>query len=121
MASKKEIFIKEISDALVNLEDFSLSDDARTYFEALKGGVEKDKPAFTENGKIVLQYMKDNKEIYNNLFKAKEIGDGIGISSRTASGAMRKLVTDGYVEKLGENPVTYSLTTKGIEININVE
>ena len=52
---------------------------------------------------------------YNNLFKAKEIGEGLGISSRTASGAMRKLVTDGYIEKVGATPVVYSLTTLGVE------
>ena len=79
------------------------------------------KPKFTENGKLVLQYMKDNKDNYNNLFKAKEIGEGLGISSRTASGAMRKLVTDGYIEKIGESPVVYSLTVAGIEVDLNVE
>ena len=74
-----------------------------------------------ENGKLVLKYMQDNKENYNNLFKAKEIGEGLGISSRTASGAMRKLVTDGYIEKIGESPVVYSLTESGTEVDPNAD
>jgi predicted transcriptional regulator len=41
------------------------------------------------------------------------------INSRTVSGAMRKLVTDGFVEKIGENPVIYSITEKGKNIEIN--
>ena len=45
----------------------------------------------------------------------------MNITSRTASGAMRKLVTDGYVEKMGENPVVYSLTDKGITIDLSAE
>ena len=65
--------------------------------------------------------MQENKETYNNLFKAKEVGEGMNITSRTASGAMRKLVTDGYVEKMGENPVVYSLTDKGMTIDLSAE
>lgn len=32
--------------------------------------------------------------------------------------ALRKLVTDGYAEKMGTSPVCYSLTQQGIEENI---
>ena len=41
------------------------------------------------------------------------------VSSRTISGAIRKLVTDGYVEKVGQEPVIYALTEKGKNIVIN--
>ena len=34
------------------------------------------------------------------------------------SGAMRKLVTDGFVEKVGQDPVIYSITENGKNINI---
>jgi len=37
----------------------------------------------------------------------------MGISSRGASGTLRKLVNDGFCEKLGQDPVIYSLTKKG--------
>ena len=38
------------------------------------------------------------------------------MTSRTVSGAMRKLVTDGYVEKIGTSPVVYSVTQAGREV-----
>ena len=122
--SKKETFIAEIEAIIEKMKatgEWSLSDDALIYFEALKGAADKEKPAFTENGKAILQFMQENKETYNNLFKAKEVGEGMNITSRTASGAMRKLVTDGYVEKMGENPVVYSLTDKGMTIDLSAE
>ena len=91
-----------------------LTGDALDYWNVLIQTGDTSKPKFTENGKLVLGYMIENKETFRNLFKAKEIGEGLGISSRTASGAMRKLVTDGYVEKIGQDPVVYALTEKGL-------
>ena len=35
------------------------------------------------------------------------------MTSRRVSGAIRKLVTDGYVEKVSQDPVIYALTEKG--------
>jgi len=118
--SKKECFIKEIQEIINDLhegtkiEDY-LSSDALDFWNGLNTSGDTDRPAFTENGKLVLGYMQINKNTYNNLFKAKDIGEGLGISSRTASGAARKLVTDGYIEKVGKDPVVYSLTQKGIK------
>ena len=112
--SKKETFIREVLALTGDAPENVFSADALDYWNGLNATGDKEKPAFTPNGIIVLKYMQDNKETYNNLFKAKEIGEGLGISSRTASGAMRKLVSDGYAEKIGENPVVYSLTEKGI-------
>ena len=119
--SKKEAFINEISNIIQNqtgqkLEDI-LSPDAFDYWNGLQINGDSDKPLFTDNGKLVLKYMQANKEVYNNLFKAKDVGEGLSISSRTASGAMRKLVTDGFVDKVGKDPVVYSLTQKGVETN----
>lgn len=67
----------------------------------------------TENGLKILQYMQQNQEKYNNIFSAKNIGEGLFMSSRSISGSMRKLVTDEYVQKIGNNPVCYSLTEQG--------
>lgn len=117
--TKKEKFINEISNIIQNqtgqkMEDI-LSSDALDFWNGLNMGGDIGSPTFTENGKLVLGYMQDNKDTYNNLFKAKDIGEGLGISSRTASGAARKLVTDGYIEKVGKDPTIYSLTQKGVE------
>ena len=113
--SKKEKFIEEITKLLQDNPENFLSPDALDFWNGLNASGDTDRPAFTENGKLVLGYMQTNKDTYNNLFKAKDIGEGLGISSRTASGAARKLVTDGYIEKVGKDPVVYSLTQKGIE------
>ena len=49
----------------------------------------------------------------------RDIAEALFVSSRSVSGAMRKLVTDGFVEKIGQDPVMYSLTEKGKNIEIN--
>ena len=116
---KKEKFVLEIEQALKE-QKISLSEDAQIYFEALKGE-DSDSPRFTENGKAILKFIQENKDTYNNLFKAKDIGEGMGISSRTASGSLRKLVNDGFVEKLGENPKMYSLTEEGESVTFDSE
>ena len=50
--------------------------------------------------------------------KARDIAEGLFISSRAVSGAMRKLVSDGFVEKVGQDPTIYSLTNNGKIISI---
>ena len=119
--SKKEKFIDEITKLLQDSPENYLSSDALDFWNGLQVSGTNGRPQFTENGKLVLKYMQDTKDQYNNLFKAKEIGEGLSISSRTASGAMRKLVTDGYVEKIGSDPVVYSITEKGISVNLTIE
>jgi len=125
--TKKEAFLKIVKTEIFDRPDIwaenypDIFSDAADYFNGLSVSGDGGKPQFTENGKLVLKYMQDNKDTYNNLFKAKDIGEGMGISSRTASGAMRKLVTDGWVEKIGENPVVYALTQSGTDINPDAE
>ena len=52
------------------------------------------------------------------MWKSRDIAEGLFIASRAVSGAMRKLVTDGYVEKVGQDPVVYTLTELGKNIEI---
>ena len=52
------------------------------------------------------------------MMKAKEIAEGMFMGSRAVSGAMRKLVADGFVDKVGQDPVMYILTEKGKNIKI---
>ena len=113
--TNKETFIKEIEE-LVSTSCHRLSEGARAYFEQLKAAPEKEKAPFTENGAKVVIWMQENYESYNNILKAKEIGDGLFCSSRTVSGAMRKLITDGYVNKTEGIPTCYSLTDLGMSV-----
>ena len=41
------------------------------------------------------------------------------MSPRSVSGSMRKLLTDGYCEKTGKDPVCYLLTEKGKTFSID--
>lgn len=120
--TNKELFIAEIEELLADrCKTFGgdgLSEGARAYFEQLKATPEKEKPPFTENGAKVLIWMQENYESYNNILKAKEIGEGLFCSSRTVSGAIRKLITDGYVSKTAGTPVCYSLTEAGKAVEV---
>ena len=115
--TNKEMFIQEVEE-LIRAEQDIFSEGARAYFETLKATPEKEKAPFTENGAKVLIWMQENYESYNNILKAKEIGDGLFCSSRTVSGAMRKLITDGYVSKTEGTPTCYSLTELGMNVTV---
>lgn len=112
-----EKFIKYVDDLIVQTNS-TMPDDVAEFYNMLCASKANlsDKPAFTESGLMILEYLQglDSKGL-----KAKEIADGMDISSRKVSGAMRKLVTDGYVEKFGQNPVIYAITEKGKNFNIN--
>lgn len=116
--SKKQEFIEYVEAVIRGQEEpLEMTENVRLYWEAFKGKEEAEKPLFTDNGKLILQHMKDNTNI--PMWKAKDVAEGLFISSRAVSGAMRKLVSDGYVEKVGQDPVVYTLTEKGINTEIN--
>lgn len=87
-----------------------MNDDVKAYLDILTE-VKDEKPVLTENGKIILQFLQSHQE--TRLWKSKDLAEQIGLSSRGTSGAMRKLVNDGFCEKLGQDPVIYSLSEKG--------
>lgn len=108
--TNKQIFIDTVEKLF---EQPGLPLEAYAYLEYLKSIPEKEKPLFTENGAKVLRWMQENYEQYNNILKAKEIGEGLFTTSRSVSGAMRKLITDGYATKIDGQPICYSLTELG--------
>ena len=117
--SKKSEFLKFLNELLVTAPEETInkmSDDVKNYIEFLTKENDIEKPLFTENGKKILVYMRENQNI--PLMKAREIAEGMEISSKTVSGAIRKLVSDGYVEKVGQDPTVYTLTENGKNIEI---
>ena len=108
--SAKSDFIKFVKDLSREVDPNDWPQGAKDYWEMLT--IEKEKPEFTDNGKLILKYLQETAEEHPEQ-KAKDIGEGLLISSRTVSGAIRKLVTDGYVEKVSQDPVIYALTEKG--------
>ena len=114
--SKKQEFIDYLS-SLINVK--TMPEGARDYWEAFISSDETVKPMFTDNGKMILEFLQSRLD--EKMWKAKDIAEEIGVSSRTVSGAIRKLVTDGFVEKLGQNPTIYSITEKGKNIDTKGE
>jgi DNA-binding MarR family transcriptional regulator len=112
--SNKEIFMKELEELITKNKE-NLSSETVEYFETLKITLTEDKEAFTKNGRAILLFLQQNPR---DMWKSKDIADAMEISSRSVSGSMRKLVTDGYVDKLGKDPVIYALTEKGKKINL---
>lgn len=116
--TKKEEFINWVEKIMkvAEIDWHEAPDNIQIYWEAFKGKSESEKPAFTDNGRLILKYLQDNPD--TPMWKAKDIAEGLFVSSRTVSGAMRKLVTDGYVEKVGQEPVVYAITDKGKNVEI---
>ena len=108
--SAKNDFIEFVKDLSREVDPSDWPQGAKDYWEMLT--TEKEKPEFTDNGKLILKYLQETASDKPQQ-KAKDIADGLFITSRRVSGAVRKLVTDGYVEKVSQDPVVYALTEKG--------
>lgn len=112
----KQEFIDFVNALIAAAPDVEMSDGVKSYLEALMASKTADKPEITDNGKIILKYLQS---VPVAPYKAKDIAEGLFVSSRTVSGGIRKLVTDGFVEKVGEDPVIYTITEKGKNYNID--
>ena len=107
-------FLNALIAAAPEVANEKMTDNVKAYIDALTDK-KAEKPALTDNGKLVLKYMQN---LPAGLYKAKDIAEGMFVASRNVSGAMRKLVTDQFVEKVGESPVLYSITEKGKNFKI---
>ena len=108
-------FVESLMNANPDLTKQLMTENIQAYLNILKD-IKDEKPQLTENGKLILKYLQNNQDI--KLWKAKDLAEQIGISSRGTSGAMRKLVNDGFCEKIGQDPVIYTLTEKGKNFEI---
>jgi len=86
-----------------------LTDSVQEYIKALEDNVAS-KPEITEKGKIILAYMQKKS---GKTFKSRDMSEDLFIPSRSIGGTMRKLVADGFCEKIGKDPIIYALTEKG--------
>ncbi len=118
--NNKEIFIKIVDycfdDGGIILSDNFTEEEylaAINFWKEFKEGKIKESKGMTENGIKLLSWMQENEVSMCNLFTSKEAAEALFTSGRSIAGSMRKLVNDGYVEKIGKDPVRYSLTEKG--------
>ena len=108
--SLKQDFISYVES---NFSTNPMPENLIEYWDKFKGSSGGgDKPQFTENGKKILTFLQEHQD--TKTWKSKDIAEGMFIASRTVSGAIRKLVSDGYVEKVGQDPTIYCITQKGI-------
>lgn len=114
--SKKLEFIKFISE---QIDENQMPENVKIYWEAFKSSDMNEKPLFTENGALILEFLQNHPD--EKMWKAKDIAENLGIASRAVGGSIRKLVSDGFVEKLGQNPTIYSITEQGKNINVKGE
>ena len=109
-------FLNALMAAAPDVVAAKMTDNVKAYIDALTDTT-NDKPVLTDNGKLILDYMQKN--LSTPMMKARDIAEGLFISSRGVSGALRKLVNDGFCEKVGQDPVVYALTEKGKNFEID--
>ena len=115
--SIKNEFIDYVEELMAGANP-EMSENVQRFWEGFKTEtISDEKPLFTDDGKLILGHMKNNESTI--MWKAKDIAEGLGVSSRKVSGSMRKLVTDGYVERVGKDPAIYTLTNNGKNIVID--
>lgn len=113
------MIMKNFIEEIETFKD-KLSIEAQEFLEELKLK-SLETPEFTEKGLKILMCMQDNKDKYMNVFSSKILGELLFASPRSISGAMKKIIAQGYVEKVGQNPVSYGLTPKGMEYKVDKE
>lgn len=113
--SKKQKFIQYIEKLFIDEE--KIDADVWDYWCALSETKEKEESVLTENGRKILKFMQETMP----RGKARDIADGMMVSSRTVAGSMRKLVSNGFVEKIGSEPIIYCITEEGKNFNIEGE
>lgn len=110
--TNREAFMEKMNKLFDECPDLfgqdEVAEQAMEFYNTMKNG--KSAGGMTENGQKILSYMQENKDECNNQFKAADIAEGIGVATRSVGGSIRKLITDGYVKKIGEKPVIYALT-----------
>ena len=70
----------------------------------------------TEKNINILTFMNESPD---ELYSSQTIGVALGLTPRSVSGSMKKLVNEEYVEKLGQNPVCYKLTEAGKNFHVD--
>lgn len=102
-------FLEALMKQSPEFVEANMTEDIQAFINSIKDS-EINRPEITDNGKVILKFLQDAEE---KTFKARDIAEGLAISSRSVSGTMRKLVSDGFCEKIGKDPAIYALTEKG--------
>lgn len=112
--SKKSEFIEYLKN---NIDFSNAPEGVNDYWTALTSSNNtKDNPEITEKG---IEALKTIQTSNLNIFKSRDIADLMGAAPRSVSGTLRKLCSDGFLERLSDDtPAIYSLSEKGKTYNI---
>lgn len=102
-------FLDALMEANPSLVEELMTDSLSQYINDIHK--QKSKPALTDKGKLILAYLQD--QIPEGPFKSADVANGLGIAARGVSGSLRKLVLDGFCDKVETEPIMYELTEKG--------
>ena len=122
--TKREIFINLIQTEIFDKADIwteNYGEDYNTaaaFWEEFKNSKATANNKITENGKKVLLTMQEFEEEMNNMFTSKELAEKLETSGRSVGGVLRKLANDGYISKEGKNPIYYSLSEVGRQLDL---
>ena len=122
--TKREIFINLIQTEIFDRADIwteNYGEDYKTaaaFWEEFKNSKVAVNNKITENGKKVLLMMQELEEEMSNMFTSKELAEKLETSGRSVGGVLRKLANDGYISKEGKNPIYYSLSEVGRQLDL---
>ena len=112
--TKCEIFLEYFDEVT---KDKEIPEEVKEFYNVLRASAADitEKSSLTVSGKMILEYLQKEERL---SYKARDIAEALGVATRAINGGIRKLVTDGYVDKIGANPVIYVLSEKGKNYNI---
>ena len=74
-----------------------------------------------ELGKRIIVCMRNDETHFDNVFGVNEIAENLETTQKSINGALRKLVNDGFVEKINTTPKKYKLTDKGLNEKLELK
>ena len=117
---------KELIDDIINtpgevdreaaVEALELIKTALDFYENYQNSQPAKKP-ITDKGIPIILALREVED----WITAKALGERMDISGRSVSGSLKKLVTDGYVDKRAGSPAAYKITDKGMNCDLEIE
>ena len=78
----------------------------------------KEEKILTKKGIEILKFLQNQNK--DDVFTAKMLSENIDMNARSISGSMRKLLQDGFVERIGSStPNSYKITEKGFSLDLD--
>lgn len=104
------------ADVSYTHEEMTTLRTALQFYEDYQNSQPAKKP-ITDKGIAIILAMREVED----WITAKALGEQMDISGRSVSGSLKKLVTDGYVNKRAGSPAAYKITEKGMTCNLEIE